>query len=195
MTSDFSKPIRCFIAIDIPEAVKAHIAELQGALRQYGARISWARSEGIHLTLKFLGDVRQDLIPGISKALESVTVSTEAFIVSAKGVGCFPNSRRPRVLWVGLDGGNDLIQLQQVVETALVPLGFKREKRKFNPHLTLGRIKGPQGVDNVVQEMERLGFPKQEFPASEIRLMQSDLQPSGAVYSVLKAMSLLPPRS
>ena len=75
------------------------------------------------------------------------------------------------------------------------PLGFDREKRKFNPHLTLGRVKSPQGIEDVVRRMEELRFPKQEFPASEIRLMQSDLQPSGAVYTVIHAISLLPANS
>jgi 2'-5' RNA ligase len=195
MAADTSKPVRCFIAIDIPEDVKAEIAGLQRSLKQYGARISWARSESIHLTLKFLGDVEPGSIPDVIGALEAAVSSSTAFTVCAEGVGCFPNSRRPRVMWVGLDGGDSLRAVQGAVESAMKPLGFDKEKRKFNPHLTLGRVKSPQGIDDVVRRMEQLGFPKREFPASEIRLMQSDLQPAGAVYSVIHAISLLPANS
>ena len=195
MATDTSKPLRCFVAIDIPVDVKAEIADLQHSLKQHGARISWARSEGIHLTLKFLGDVEPGLIPDVISALDAAVSSANAFTVSAEGVGCFPNSRRPRVMWIGLDGGDSLRAVQGAVESAMKPLGFDREKRKFNPHLTLGRVKSPQGVDGVVCQMEQLGFPKREFPASEIRLMQSDLQPAGAVYTVIHAISLLPANS
>lgn len=192
MASDDSKPVRCFVAIDIPETVKAEIAGLQGDLRQFRARVSWARSEGLHLTLKFLGDVESGLIPDVVSALDAAVSSSKAFTVSAEGVGCFPNSRRPRVMWVGLDGGDALRAVQEAVETALEPLGFERETRKFNPHLTLGRVKSAQGIDDVVRRMEQLGFIKREFPATEIRLMQSDLQPTGAVYTVLHTILLLP---
>lgn len=192
MTSDDSKPVRCFVAIDIPEDVKAEIAGLQSDLRQFRARVSWARSEGIHLTLKFLGNVASGLIPDVVSALESVISSSKAFTVRVEGVGCFPNSRRPRVMWVGLDGGDALRTVQEAVEIALEPLGFERETRKFNPHLTLGRVKSAQGIDDVVRRMEELGFNKREFPATEIRLMRSDLQPTGAVYTVLHTISLQP---
>ena len=195
MATDTSKPVRCFVAIDIPEDVKAEIAGLQHSLKQLGARISWARSEGMHLTLKFLGDVESGLIPDVIDALDAAVSSSKAFTVSAEGVGCFPNSRRPRVMWVGLDGGDSLMAVQEAVEAAMAPLGFDREKRKFNPHLTLGRVKSPQGIDDVVRRMEQLGFHRREFPALEIRLMQSDLKPTGAVYSVIHTISLLPANS
>ncbi len=195
MAADTSKLLRCFVAIDIPEDVTAEIAGLQRSLKQYGARISWARPEGIHLTLKFLGDVESGLIPDVISALNAAVSSSKTFTVSAEGVGCFPNSRRPRVMWIGLDGGDSLRAVQGAVDSAMKPLGFDREKRKFNPHLTLGRVKSPQGIEDVVHRMEELGFPKREFPASEIRLMQSDLQPAGAVYTVIHAISLLPANS
>ena len=195
MASDVSKPVRCFVAIEIPEAVKAEIAELQRALKQFRARVSWARSESIHLTLKFLGNVESGLIPEVVGALDAAVSSSKAFMVRAEGVGCFPNSRRPRVMWVGLDGEDDLRVVQGAVESAMEPLGFERETRKFNPHLTLGRVKSTQGIDDVVRRMEQLGFVKREFPATEIRLMQSDLQPTGAVYTVIHTISLLPANS
>jgi 2'-5' RNA ligase len=195
MASDDSKAVRCFVAIDIPDAVKAEIAGLQRDLRQFRARVSWARTEGIHLTLKFLGDVKLGLIPNAVHSLETAVSSLKGFTVSAEGVGCFPNSRRPRVMWVGLDGGDALRAVQETVETALEPLGFEQETRKFNPHLTLGRVKSAQGIDDVVRRMEELGFTRREFPATEIRLMQSDLQPTGAVYTVLHTFSLLPANS
>jgi 2'-5' RNA ligase len=105
-------------------------------------------------------------------------------------VGCFPNSRRPRVLWVGLDGGEPLLAIQEAVEQATEPLGFEREHRKFHPHLTLGRVRLPNGIDRVVAEMERQGFDRHEFITAEIRLMRSELHPTGAVYSVLHSVKL-----
>jgi 2'-5' RNA ligase len=185
MTVNKSQPIRCFIAIDVPAELKSEISSLQNSLRKLGAGIAWTRSAGLHLTLKFLGNVGQDRLPDVISGVEAATSRVEPFVVSAEGVGCFPNDRRPRVLWVGLDGGEALILLQQAVEDVMESLGFPREERKFHPHLTLGRVKHPRGVDEVVWEMQRLGFRRQEFRAGDLRLMRSDLQPTGAVYSVI----------
>ena len=187
---DKSHPTRCFIAIDIPDAIKSKLSALQNSLKRLGASISWTRSEGIHLTLKFLGDVDQVAIPDVIKSMEAAVSDSGSFTVTVEGVGCFPSPHRARVLWVGLDGGEPLVALQKLVEDAMDPLGFPKEERRFHPHLTLGRVRNPHGVDRVVQEMQRSGFPKQEFTASGVRLMKSDLQPSGAVYTMLHSSRL-----
>ena len=184
------RPIRCFIAIDIPAEIKAELSRLQDSLKGLGVSISWTKPQGIHLTLKFLGDVDPEKIPRVMESMESAAGTVEGFSVVAEGVGCFPSARRPRVLWVGLDGGEALTAIQQAVEAAVEPLGFERERRKFHPHLTLGRVRHPGGVERVVAELERLGFPRQEFQAVDIRLMQSDLRPTGAVYTLLHSANL-----
>ena len=190
MADDRKQSIRCFIAIDIPDEIKTDLAKLQDSLRRQGGAVSWTRAEGIHLTLKFLGNVESDVIPQIAASLQDASRTVAPFSVVAEGVGCFPNSRRPRVLWVGLDGGKPLMEIQEAVEQATESLGYEREHRKFHPHLTLGRVRQPNGIDRLVKEMERLGFARHEFTATEIRLMRSELRPTGAVYSELYSAKL-----
>jgi len=170
--------------------IKTELSRLQDSLKRQGASVSWTRSDGIHLTLKFLGDVDQAVIPKIIEALSTAAGSVSPFAVVAEGVGCFPNARRPRVLWVGLNGGAPLVTIQDAVEKTTEPLGFPREQRAFHPHLTLGRVRRPEGIERVVRELERQGFPRQEFRAHELRLMKSELQPGGAVYSQLHSVEL-----
>ena len=105
MVTENSRPIRSFIAIDIPSEVKSGLSALQNSLRHLGAAVSWTRPEGVHLTLKFLGDVDPSSLPDIVKGLHDAVGSATAFPVIVEGVGLFPNPRRPRVLWVGLQGG------------------------------------------------------------------------------------------
>ena len=193
MVAENYQLIRSFIAIDIPMEIKAELTKLQNSLKRLGVAISWTRPEGVHLTLKFLGDVEPHVIPDIVNALIAAVDNTKSFNIIVEGVGCFPNPRRPRVLWVGLNGGESLSQLQNVVEVATEPLGFPREHREFHPHLTLGRVKNPHGIERVVCELEHLGFPRHEFTASEVRLMKSDLKPTGAVYTVLHSFPLICP--
>jgi 2'-5' RNA ligase len=191
MSSDSVQFIRCFIAIDIPSEIKSKVSVLQDSLKRSGASIAWTKPEGIHLTLKFLGDIDQQKIPDLIGSMESAAKDAKPFVVVAEGVGCFPNPRRPRVLWVGLNGGEALISLQDRVEASVEPLGFDREQRRFHPHLTLGRVRNPFGVERVVTELERLGYSRQEFMVNEVRLMKSDLQPTGAVYTLLHSVELM----
>jgi len=191
MVAENSQPIRSFIAIDIPAEIKTELTALQDSLKRLGAAVSWTRPEGVHLTLKFLGDVEPHVIPDIVNALIGAVNNTMSFNIIVEGVGCFPNPRRPKVLWVGLQGGEILSQLQSAVETVTEPLGFPKENRRFNPHLTLGRVKDPRGIERVIRELEHLGFPRHEFTASEVRLMKSELKPTGAEYTVIHAIPLV----
>jgi 2'-5' RNA ligase len=191
MAIENPQPIRSFIAIDIPMEIKSELTKLQNSLKRLGTAVSWTRPESVHLTLKFLGDVEPSVIPDIINALNSAITHTTSFNIIVEGVGCFPSPHRPRVLWVGLNGGESLSQLQNAVESTIEPLGFPREHRDFHPHLTLGRVKNPHGIERVVRELEHLGFSRQEFTATEIRLMKSDLKPTGAVYTLLNPFPLL----
>jgi len=135
-----SKTIRTFIAIEIPGTIISKIRELQDGIRAYGFKIRWVRTENIHLTLKFLGDVEEIKINEIANAVAETVKGHSPITLQAKGIGVFPGIKRPRVLWVGLAGQLEaLVRLQQTLDENLMALGFSREERTFKGHLTMGR--------------------------------------------------------
>ncbi len=189
--------IRSFVAIDLPDTLKAALQDVAAQLR---ARvppntIRWGRVQGIHLTLQFLGNVAESDLAGIEAALAEVARRHRPFTFEAAGLGCFPNLRRPRVVWVGVrEETGALLALQRDVERALKPLGFKPERRAFHPHLTLGRLgrrassADQQQIGAVVREADvgLLG----RVAVDTFRLMRSDLRPNGAVYTPLATFEL-----
>lgn len=184
--------IRTFIAIEIPEAVKAKMAEVQAELKKSGADVGWTRPEGIHLTLKFLGPVETGTVGEISTALEAALRGTEAFSLDVKGIGVFPTPRAPRVLWIGLGGDIDAARaLTEKVETVCKGFGFAREKRPFTPHLTLGRVRSPKGIAALMKAAAGYeGIELGGFTAGRVSVMKSELKPSGAVYTEMRAVEL-----
>jgi 2'-5' RNA ligase len=162
-------------------------------------QINWTRSEGFHLTLKFLGNVGEDRISEIVHAIRGVTETFLFFVVSVGDVGVFPHTRSPRVIWIGVKSvGDDLVRLQGGIEKVLGPLGFPPEDRPFHPHLTLGRIKSDDRrsglrFDNAALAQWLLENQKRDcgrFAAKEVLLMRSDLQAGGAVYTPLAKLRL-----
>ncbi len=184
--------LRAFIAISLPEPVLQGIVTAQETLKRSGLKIRWVRKEGIHLTLKFLGDIDRDSVEKISEAMERATGSFSPFTLWAEGIGVFPNLRRPRVAWVGLSGDIEILRaLQRDLESQLSGLGFPKEKRPFKGHLTLGRVKGRLDGIKLQEALEDLGdFRTESFTARSIVLFQSDLRPDGAVYSRLAEVPL-----
>lgn len=176
--------IRTFICIDIPEPIKGRIEELQNSLRITGAQVSWVKTINIHLTLKFLGDVRLSRVESLIRAAERAAASVSPFEIEAGCAGCFPSPRNPRVLWVGLTNlPEELKRLQTGLESELARDGFPREQKNFSPHLTIGRIRSPQNASRVAEDLIARGFAAESFQAREIIVMRSDLMPSGAVYT------------
>ncbi len=180
--------IRTFIAIEIPDEVKAKMREVQDGLRKSGADVGWVRMEGVHLTLKFLGNVESGRIEELAKAVEEAAAGTGPIELSVGGIGVFPNERSPRVVWLGLSGELEaLAGLYEKVEAACEGLGFKRESRPFKAHLTLGRVKSPKGRDRLmraVAEIEKIELGG--FTAEAVSVMRSELRPTGAVYTELR---------
>ena len=176
--------MRLFIAIELPDAIKRAIAQVQARLREGGASANWTRPEGIHLTLKFLGEVAEEKVPLIMQALTVAARGTGSLNLAVAGAGGFPNERVPRVLWLGLTGDVDrLTGMQDAVETAMAGLGFEREKRVFSPHLTLARVKFPKPRDNWQQRIENIADADLgEFEVGQVNLMESELKREGAVY-------------
>ncbi len=184
--------IRTFIAIRLPESVLQAIGRAQKTLQDSGLKIRWVRKEGIHLTLKFLGDVDRDRVERIQDALEQATTGYSPFTLKGEGLGVFPDLRRPRVIWTGVSGDvKVLLALQGNLESKLKRLGFPKEKRHFNGHLTLGRIKDRLDTSKLRDALEGLrNFQTDSFTVQSVVLFQSDLRPAGAVYSTLAEVPL-----
>lgn len=184
--------MRLFIAFDLPPAVKMAARGIQQVLMKSSAHVGWVREEGLHLTLKFLGDVEPPKLPGIEEAMALASAGTGPITISIRGVGVFPDSRNPRVIWLGVETPDDrMIRLRERIERALDPLGFPSEKRKFHLHLTVGRIRSPRRLGGLTQEIE--AHKKDSAGDCEVRelhLIQSDLRPGGAIYTRLKSVSL-----
>lgn len=177
--------VRTFIAIEIPDSLSEQIADLQEQLKKHNERIKWTRPESIHLTLKFLGDVEENRIDDLAQKLQEGASQFQTFKCPIKNVGAFPNPRRPRVVWVGMeDTDGTLVRLAQNVDDALNSLGFSKENRKFKPHLTIGRVKA--AVSRAFTEsIQNTEFQSDPIEISEIVIMRSDLKPTGAVYTPL----------
>jgi RNA 2',3'-cyclic 3'-phosphodiesterase len=190
------QPIRVFVAIELGDEVAQALAQAQAALRQtlHFSTFRWTAPDGIHLTLKFLGDVLPSRLPQIEQALAQVTPNHPMFDLTVTGLGVFPNATRPAVLWVGLEG--QVMQLQRLrddVERVIAPLGYPTEKRAFHPHLTLARIKEPSQAEvQRLQEVIRrdpVGLVG-EIGVAELSLMRSNLAAGGARYTRLAQFEL-----
>lgn len=185
--------MRCFIALRLPQDVKNRLRVFIERTKPVCPSVKWVGPESLHLTLKFLGEVQDETLPEIKKALTKAAASHPAIGLQALGLGVFPNPNWPKVVWAGLvepEGGDKLQALQKGIEEALEPLGFNPEKREFSPHLTIGRINARRGkplpLEHLMREvqareMEDFG----SFEAREIVLFKSDLNPSGAVHTAL----------
>jgi 2'-5' RNA ligase len=173
--------VRTFVALELSEGLREGILDLIEAMRREGLRASWSRASTLHLTLKFLGDVDEDRLPEVVSAVERAAAKTVPFSFATRRLGAFPSSRRPRVLWVGVDGGDELFRLQGAIEDELSALGFPRERRRFHPHITLGRLREP-GSGSLERLLERLGYPEGEVRVSEVTVMSSTLAPAGAIH-------------
>jgi RNA 2',3'-cyclic 3'-phosphodiesterase len=189
---------RCFIAIDLSDHLKARLQDLEQQMQNRIGRanqraVRWTTPGNIHLTLKFLGDTQNQILPVLQKTLEEAT-RHKPFAFTASGVGAFPNARRPRVLWVGLDAPPQLIDLQRAVDTVTRPLGFAGEDRPYAPHLTIGRI----NQNARPEEIEAVALALRETQVGDLgtvqvnqfHLYKSELQPSGAVYTRLHHFNL-----
>ena len=180
-----TETFRAFIAIDLPESIKSFLSEAQEALKLHRFRVKWVRPQNIHLTLKFLGDTATADTDKIVEAMTLAARGCPIVSLTAKGIGVFPNVRRPRVIWAGLNGQLEtLVNLQQTLDAHLADLGFARDTRAFKSHLTLGRVKGKIASDRMKAAIDKLKeFESEPFEANRVILFKSDLRPSGAVYT------------
>lgn len=178
--------VRCFVAIecDVPE-VKKGIKQVQEALASTGANIKSVESENIHLTLKFLGEIPQHKVDEVAEIVKEI--GFEPFKFKVEEVGVFPNLRRPSTIWAGItEGVGDITMVFEELDQKLGKLGFERERRKFHPHLTIGRVRSGKNKDQLVEELLRL--ENQEFGVVDVDrvvLKKSVLTSSGPIYTTL----------
>ncbi len=188
--------IRCFIAIELPPEVKGELTRLQNKLRSAcGNCARWVDPNGIHLTLKFLGNVPRDKIDSVTRAIEEAVRGIPQFKLALTECGCFPNMRRPQVVWVGVSGDTDrLNELVKRIEESLARLGFKPEGRPFTPHLTLGRVREtatPVERQSLGDAAGRIEVDiSAGINAETVCLMQSQLTPKGSIYTRLAEIGL-----
>jgi 2'-5' RNA ligase len=184
--------IRSFIAIDLPGDFKHVLDPVLNQLKRITPKIKWVKSSGVHITLKFLGDITPKKKEEIQQILKSSTKSCPSFELGAGSYGAFPNTHKPRVIWLGFQAipENALNLLHKNVEENLEPLGFELERRKFSPHLTLGRLRFPVPTDDVWNYLDSTPFPEYRFNVDKIIFYRSILNPSGAEYSALGKYSL-----
>lgn len=184
--------MRAFVAVFPPLEVRAAaVAGARAAVRRpsgdpSGDRVRWTRPENVHLTLKFLGDVREEVLGDLSEVLGEVCANHAPFDAGLLGLGAFPSARRARILWAGVGAGaGALISLATELDGALASLGFEREKRLYTPHLTLGRVRGRPASLNLPPP------PKtREFRVRRVELVKSTLTERGAVYETVEDFAL-----
>jgi 2'-5' RNA ligase len=182
--------IRSFIAVDLSAPVRAALQRLRDQFAQLKCEVRWVRVEGVHVTLKFLGLVEPARLEQIHTTLATGITGQPALRVRARGLGAFPNLRRPRVLWVGLEG-EGLAELAARVEEAMRRLDFEPEKRGFSPHITLGRVNGMRGWSRVEELFKaQLSDDFGECIVDAVTIYRSTLRPDGAVYTPLWTIPL-----
>jgi len=175
--------MRLFVATDIPDEVRAAVAAVVARLRPASRDARWTRIEGLHVTLKFIGEIPEERVGAIVSSLKGVTFA-KPVALSFRGLGFFPDERRPRVLWAGIEAGRELAALAAAVETTFIPLGIPCEGRAFSPHLTLARFDSPRGLERLRASIDGAG--PLEFGstiAKEFHLYQSILKRGGAEYT------------
>ena len=179
---------RVFIAIELPPSVRKKLKEHSEHLRESvpDARASWSREENLHLTLKFLGETPVSQIETLSQAAKRAASKAIPFELIVTGAGVFPPRGQPRVLWIGIeDTSGQLGKLQQALEDECDKEGFAREPRPFHPHLTIARLRRPQGSRQLAALHEEMGFEAETVRASALAVVRSELRSEGSRHTVI----------
>jgi 2'-5' RNA ligase len=183
--------IRAFIAVCIDPRTLENVSAVTSQLKRRIPGVRWVAKENLHLTLKFLGQIDEDLVEPISRMLEVAIRPFPRFTINAKGLGVFPAFEQPRILWIGLQG-TELVSLASEIDSTVEALGFEPEKRSFKPHLTIGRWRHFEGsatrLRHELEEWKNYQFG--ESKVEELTLFQSITKPEGAVYHSLKSVAL-----
>lgn len=182
--------MRLFYAVKIPDEVKDAVAKFIDPFRSLPGKVKWVESKNLHLTLKFIGETEKILLPELEKAAWEAIKGVESFEIELSDCGAFPNLRSPRVFWIGIkDSEKRLTNLQKKLDYNLNEIGFEAERKKFSPHLTLGRVKSNSGLSEVKESFSQVKFGSHIFKIDAMYLIESQLRPQGPVYTDLKEFS------
>lgn len=184
--------MRTFLAVPCADAVAPRVCQLMEALGQFSSQVKWVEPENLHLTLKFFGNIDDQDLVQIIRAVQPIIESTAPMFVQFAGAGAFPSVDRPRTLWVGLTaGGEQLSAFQSELDKALARRGYPAERRKFHPHLTVGRVRDGHDQADMGRALRSLSdFEVGESTLDEVELIASQLQYAGPVYTTLARFDL-----
>jgi len=190
------KPMRTFIAIELPAQIKDYLASLQKELKKSGADVKWVEPVNIHITMKFLGEIDEVQFERISLIMDQVSENIKYFIARLGTLGAFPNISSPRVIWMGLDKGHtELKTLAKELEEKIKKLGIPKEDRVFSSHITLGRTRSGLNMGKLITALQITSKPETqtqtlEFPVTSITLFKSTLSSKGPTYEAIKTSNL-----
>ncbi len=190
MKSKESKTIRSFLAIDLAEDLKPEIADVQKEFKKTGANIKYVPSQNMHFTLKFFGNIDENMVEKISEAVEKVVKNYSSFDLSIGGCGSFPNQNTIKVLWIGIGKNSRIADLQKDLDSEFKKLGFKKE-RNYISHLTIGRPRNGKNKNQIKDTINSLKDLKiGTMTVSKISLKKSTLTPQGPIYEDIKVFNL-----
>ena len=185
--------IRSFLAFELPPDIKSMVKRVSEDVRRSELNLKWVKVDNIHLTMVFMGNIRSENVQAIGEKIEDVCLGFDPFEISLQGLGVFPHTRRPRVLWLGLEMETERISsFRNNLQDRLLAFGIKEEKRAFTPHLTLGRFNRPDRGDSllgdIISRYKELNGPVCRL--EELVMFKSELRPGGAEYTKLKTCPL-----
>jgi len=178
--------LRLFIATPLGVEVENYLRSIIDDLRERGGGVKWVEPKNIHLTLRFLGDTREELVPKISNLIDRIAAEQKAISSQIDRIGGFPNLRRPRIIWAGLDRGvEELSKLARQIELAVRKLRFEKESKKFKAHLTLGRVRDHRPLRSLSDYLQSYQIEAMPMTFDRIVLFESTLTPRGPIYDRL----------
>jgi 2'-5' RNA ligase len=186
---------RTFLGIDVGADVRARLVSLQEELAETATDVKWVEPENLHITLLFLGEVDSREVIDLCRAAQKAIANMPVFPMSITGVGCFPNPRRPRTLWVGVTtGADEVCAVHDAIEKPLMEMGsYRREARGYVPHVTLGRVRGERTNDELVRVLAKhKSWSAGEVQVRDVQLMTSNLTSDGPIYAVMGRAKLKP---